>query len=211
MAAPAAAPAPRQARSRATRRRLLDATVDTLVERGHAGTTTPEICGRAGVSQGALFKHFPSKAVLLAATVEHLFASLVDDYRRAFARAAHSADPVGAAVRLLWGVFQRPSLTAAFELMVAARCDAELAAALAPVQERHGENLRALARELFPGPAAADPRRFEDTLDLLLSAMQGAAIGGLSHPEPERDERRLVFLEALTRRLFASIGERSPS
>lgn len=196
-------PEPRQARSRATRRRLLRATVDALVDRGHAGTTTTEVCRRAGVSQGALFKHFPSKAALLAATVEFLFAGLVEDYRRAFAGAADSADPIEAAVSLLWDVFNRPALSAAFELMVAARCDAELAAALAPVQERHAANLRDLARELFPEVVAADAAGFDDTLDLLLTAMQGAVIGSLSRPDPVGDERRRVFLTKLARDLFA--------
>lgn len=203
-------PEPRQARSRATRRRLLRATVDTLVARGHAGTTTTGVCRRAGVSQGALFKHFPSKAALLAATVEHVFARLVEDYRRAFAGAADSADPIGAAIELLWDVFERPALSAAFELMVAARCDAELAAALAPVQERHAANLRRLARELFPNVVAADERAFDDTVDLLLSAMQGAVVGSLSRPDPEGDARRLLFLTRLVRDLFAGAGAPQP-
>lgn len=212
MVATSPLPQPRQARSRATHRRLLRASVKTLVEHGHAGATTTEVCRRAGVSQGALFKHFPSKAALRAATVEYLFAGLVDDYRRAFAGAGDSADPIEAAVRLLWEVFQRPALAAAFELMVAARSDAELAAALAPVQERHAANLRSLARELFPEVVAADARAFEDTLDLVLSAMQGAVIGSLSRPDPEGDERRLIFLENLTRGLFAvaTAAHRSP-
>jgi len=197
---------PRQARSRATRQRLLGASVETLVDLGHAGATTPEVCARAGVSQGALFKHFPSKAALLAATVEHLFAGLVEDYRRAFARAAESADPIDAAVRLLWEIFRRPALLAAFELMVAARTDAELAEALDPVQAHHGVNVRRLARELFPEAAASDPGRFDDTLDLLLSAMQGAALGSLSRRDPQGEERRLRFLTRLARALLPGGG-----
>ena len=53
---------PQQARSVATRRRLLDAAVETLLSLGLARTSTTEVCRRAGVSQGALFKHFASKA-----------------------------------------------------------------------------------------------------------------------------------------------------
>ena len=56
-----------QARSRATRVRLLQATAAALEELGYAGASTTEVARRAGVSQGALYKHFPSKVQLLAA------------------------------------------------------------------------------------------------------------------------------------------------
>ena len=70
MSAPA--PARQQDRSRATQRRLLDATVDCLVEVGWAGTTTTLVAERAGVSRGAQLHHYPTKAALVVAAVEHL-------------------------------------------------------------------------------------------------------------------------------------------
>ncbi|MFD3701862.1 TetR/AcrR family transcriptional regulator [Nocardia sp. NPDC058658] len=50
-----------------TRRILLDAAFDALVEFGFRGTTTSEVAHRAGVSLGALLHHFPTKAELLTA------------------------------------------------------------------------------------------------------------------------------------------------
>ncbi len=52
--------------------RLLEATVDCLVERGWAGTTTTVIAERAMVSRGAQLHHYPTKAELVAAAVAHL-------------------------------------------------------------------------------------------------------------------------------------------
>ena len=78
---------------------------------GYAGTTTTKVCGRAGVSQGALFKHFASKTALLAATVEHLFAQLVDDFRRGFAAIAQQDDRVAAAVHALAAIFRQLELS----------------------------------------------------------------------------------------------------
>jgi len=204
MASPIPLHPPRQARSRATHRRLLDATVACLVELGYAGTTTPRICARAGVSQGALFKHFSSKAALLAATVQHLFEFLVEDYRRSFATLAGSADPLQAAVELLRDTFARPELHAAVELMVAGRCDTGLAAALAPVQRTHRENLRQAAAQLFPG--ASDHPDFDVTLDLLLASLQGAALSELALPDPQAEARRVAALVALARPI---VGGRS--
>jgi AcrR family transcriptional regulator len=63
---------PQQARSLATRRRLLDAAADQLISGGYAALTTVEVAQRAGVSRGAFLHHFPTRASLVAATVEHL-------------------------------------------------------------------------------------------------------------------------------------------
>lgn len=61
-----------QQRREETRQRLLDATIDCLVEHGFAGTTTQRVQERAGVSRGALLHHFASKADLLAAATHHV-------------------------------------------------------------------------------------------------------------------------------------------
>src|SRR5947209_726184 len=55
-----------------TRRALLDAAVESLIQVGFARTTTLEVQRRADVSRGALLHHFPSKAELLVAAVDHL-------------------------------------------------------------------------------------------------------------------------------------------
>src|SRR5688500_20301348 len=65
-------PRTQQQRREETRRALLDAAVESLIEVGFARTTTLEVQRRAEVSRGALLHHFPSKAELLVAAVDHL-------------------------------------------------------------------------------------------------------------------------------------------
>src|SRR5215831_4759381 len=72
MPEPARAPRTQQQRRDETRRALLDAAVQSLIEVGFARTTTLEVQRRAEVSRGALLHHFPSKAELLVAAVDHL-------------------------------------------------------------------------------------------------------------------------------------------
>jgi AcrR family transcriptional regulator len=198
----ATAPRPQQARSRETRRRLVDACIGSLVERGLAGTSTSEVCRRAGVSQGALFRPFPTKQALFAATLESLFAGLAADYRRTLAQPCRGGDRLASAVELLWEIFRRPVLQAAFELMVAARTDPPLRAALEAVQGQHRGQLLRAARELFPR-AAAEREDFAAVLDVVLSAMQGASLGALVLADAEADADRVAFLTALARRVFA--------
>jgi AcrR family transcriptional regulator len=188
-------------RREATRRALLDATLQALVERGVAGTTTPAVCQLAGISQGALFKHFDTKAELLAAAAEDLFAGLIDLFRAELPLLAGTQDRAAASVDVLWRVFGDPKIDVAFELYNASRTDRDLAARLAPVAAVHGENLHGLARELFPD-AAARPE-FDATVSLVVQAMQGASLGSLPAGNREEHAELLALLTDIVRKLVA--------
>jgi AcrR family transcriptional regulator len=154
-------------------KRLLDATVEALVEKGYGGTTTLEVQQRAGVSRGALLHHYTSRSELMLAAVEHLLRERL----AALSALASSRPPKKArvdwAVKVLWDTFEGPLFTAALELWLAARNDAELLAALVPQERELGRAIREQAAELF-GPAAAVPA-FGEALEILLDAMRGAA------------------------------------
>ncbi len=127
--------------------------------------------------------------------MRHLFAALVDDFRSAFAGVAGEPEPVRAALGLLRETFAQPRLLAAFELYTAARTDPGLRATLAPVIEEHRDNLRREARELLP--AAGDGPRFDALVDLVMSALQGAALGALVLRDADSEARGLALLEEL--------------
>src|SRR5947209_4358819 len=122
-------------RSAATRGKLLDATIDCLIELGYAGTTTTLIAERAGVSRGAQLHHFPTKAELVAAAVAHLASRLGEDLQQRAANLPPNGDRVTAAIDLLWERFSTPLFPAWLELWVAARTDPDLAACLHPVED----------------------------------------------------------------------------
>jgi len=189
---------PRQARSLATRARLLDAAIETLVAQGYAALTTTEICRQARLSQGALFKHFQSKAGLVGAMAERLFSALIEDFRAGFGEAGPQGDRFGAALAQLARSFGEPRLLAALELYTAARTDAVLRAQLAPVLARHHANLLREARELFPKAADANPD-FDAVVDTVIAALQGAALGGLVTADAGTGHRSLAWLERLVR------------
>lgn len=181
-------------RRETTRKKLLDATIACLTNVGYAGTTTTEVCSRAGVSQGALFKHFPSKIALVSAAAEHLFDNLRGQYAADFAAVTAKTDRVETAVRVLWKIMDQPHLHAAFELYLAARTDAELASSLRPVALKHRRNLQQQGRDLFPEAAAALGDDFDLTLGVLIDAMQGAALGGAALRDERRIQRMVRFL-----------------
>lgn len=164
-----------QQRAHRTRKRLLEATVRCLVERGFAGTTTTEVVRRAEVSQGALFKHFASKDVLLRETVDHLFDQLLDDYRNLFLELARSEDRlVDDAVDVLWTMFQTDRMKAVLTLYAGAHHDSSLRDALRPAVARHRANIRAVANELFASVGQKD--QLDGIVRGAMATMHGAAL-----------------------------------
>jgi TetR/AcrR family transcriptional repressor of bet genes len=75
------------------RLQLIEATIDTIAERGLVGTTLAEVAKAAGVSYGVVGFYFRSKDALLRATLDQL----ADDYEAVAERAVAKAAPSPAA------------------------------------------------------------------------------------------------------------------
>jgi AcrR family transcriptional regulator len=78
-------------RSEETRRKILDAAVDLLANKGYAGFRTADVADAAGVSRGAQTHHFPSKDDLVVAVVAHVFQRATEQGTKR-ARRVHSVD-----------------------------------------------------------------------------------------------------------------------
>lgn len=142
-----------EARSSATRAALLDATVACLVERGYAKTSTTEIARRAKVSRGAQLHHYPTKADLVLAAVEHLFALRKAEFQRALAEIPEGPDRGDHCIDLMWTTFTGPTYAAWLELAVAARTDATLRESVRQLILRFDRAIDELFFELFDPPA----------------------------------------------------------
>lgn len=179
---------PQTERTRAMRQRLLEATVECLVELGWSGTTTTVVSQRAGVSRGAQLHHFPSKQDLVVAAVEHLAERRRDDMRAIDLPVEHRTRAV---LDVLSGQFTSPVFFAALELWVAARTDADLREAVAPLERRIGRETHAWALELLQvDDTVGDNRRLvQATLDLLRGL-------GLAHSLSDDTARRSAVLDA---------------
>lgn len=71
-------PSGRQAAQIERRRRILEAALDLFARNGFHRTSTRQIARAAGVAEGTIFNHFPTKKDLLVAAA----AQVVDDYFR---------------------------------------------------------------------------------------------------------------------------------
>jgi AcrR family transcriptional regulator len=78
-------------RAEETRRRIVQAARELVVERGYAGVSTSEIQRRARVSRGGLYHHFASKRQLMAAVIEAIELDLA---QRLASAVADAGDPL---------------------------------------------------------------------------------------------------------------------
>jgi len=140
---------PQQDRSRATRKRLLEAAIECLASLGWAGSTVAVVAERAGVSRGAAQHHFPTREDLVTAAVEY-----VAEERTAALR-EHVADlPTGpgrtqAVVDLIDRMYTGPLFRAALQLWVAASSDEQLRERVVPLEAHVGREVHNVALELL--------------------------------------------------------------
>lgn len=177
-------------RSDAMQRRLLDATVSALFDKGYGGTTLLEVQQRAAVSRGALLHHYGSRRNLMLAAVNHVSRERIAGVLAAAQQRAPDEDRAPWAIRVLWSTFDGPLFIASLELWLAARYDPDLLAALVPQERLIGQAIRSMAGDLF-GPQIAGAPNFDELLRVLIDAMRGAAARGILRAG-ESDDRLLA-------------------
>lgn len=140
---------PQEERTRLMRQRLLEATVDCLVEVGFSRTSTTLVSQRAGVSRGAQLHHFPTKNDLVLAAVEHLTEVRGRELAAAASDLPQGENRTRAVLGMLGDHFASPVFTAALELWVAARTDPGLLDAVGPLEQRVGRETHRLTVDLL--------------------------------------------------------------
>jgi AcrR family transcriptional regulator len=194
---------PQEERTRAMRARLLEATVELLVEKGYAGTSTTLVSERAGVSRGAQLHHFPTKQDLVVAAVQHV--TEVRGTELAAAAAKLPADPrrrTRAVLQVLGDHFTSPVFTAALELWVAARTDPALLAEVAPLELKVGRETHRLTVDLLGADESQPGIRalVQATLDLVRGL-------GLANTISDDTRRRHRILDQWAARLDLAMGK----
>jgi AcrR family transcriptional regulator len=164
---------PQAERRRITRGKLLDATIESLIDLGYARTTTVEVGERTGLSRGTQLHHFPSKADLLVSAIEHLADERLEDFDAvAEERFSRGDDPVDAMIDVLWVMFSDPIYWATIELMVAARTDPELLEKLEAFERSLGGRIYAA----FKKRTGSRGRVAKTSLEMTLYFMRGLAM-----------------------------------
>jgi AcrR family transcriptional regulator len=188
-AQPVTTPSRQADRSAATRARLLDAAIASLVELGWAGTTTTVVAERAGVSRGAQLHHYPTRGDLVLAAVDHLATRRAEEVRREAAALPSGRDRTYRVLELLADFSTGPLYVAALEVWVAARTDEVLRTALVPLEARLGRELHRVTVELLGADEAVPGVR--ETVQATLDLVRGLGVANLLTDDSARRQRLL--------------------
>lgn len=200
----AAVRAPRRTqeeRREATIRKLLDAATAALIELGYAEASVQEVCKRAGVSTGGLFRHFATREALMVAVGQDVGGQILERYRREFESLRDEREPLELALRLVRASCRSRLNQAWYELFMAARTNKRLSKALAPTAERYFADIRSLAHQLLPDLAAQLGARFDVLVDTIIAIFDGEVVHRFVFKKPDFEQERLDLLLGLTRLL----------
>jgi TetR/AcrR family transcriptional repressor of nem operon len=178
----------------------MDAAEKMVLERGFAGTALDDILGALGVTKGAFFHHFRSKADLGFALAERFAERDIAHLKKNLARAERlSSDPLQQ-ILILIGLFEEdieaigdmiPSCLFASYLHERELFDARTI----DIIRDAFRNWRATLEARFAAMLEAYPPRTQvqpaDLVDMLLSTFEGGMILGRAHNDPELMRRQL--------------------
>lgn len=194
-----------QTKSENTRQTILDAAIACFHKLGYNNTTTEKVAKEAGVSRGAMLHHFPSRADLIKASVEHLNHKRIERYRSdetaVQSGAAHTRVDEG--IDAFWNELNTPEFVVFHELQVAARTDPELRKVLLPALEAFDRTSLDTNRDLFPDLALS--KEFMRAYNLTLYLLEGLAANQFTRkPGPVADDL-IDWLKGELKRTFQDV------
>jgi AcrR family transcriptional regulator len=144
-----------QERKTATIAKLVNATIECLISFGYRDTSIGRICERSGISHGGLFRHFPSRTALLAAATDEIGRRHLLQFEKLIDKAGGSDDFVRDMVCLFRDATRSPLTAAWREVLIAARTNSELCAALNSAIHHFEDAIMLLASHLVEEEDAA--------------------------------------------------------
>ena len=200
---------------RNTRERVLDAASELVLKHGFIATTVERVVSSTGLTKGAFFHHFRSKADLVLAMVERYAADGRASLQGAFARAERASDdPLDQLLFLARDTIERAAVPSPAETPIAGclmACAAyeleEHSAAVRSVMRRFVEDYRAMLADKVAAAMAKYPPRIPvtaaDVAEHLYGIYDGGLVMGRLLDDPEALARQLRHAERYLRLLFA--------
>jgi AcrR family transcriptional regulator len=185
-----------QQRREETVGRLLEACIATIIEVGYARASAAVITKRAGVSVGALFRHFETMGDFMAATASEVLRRQLESFTKRVAEIAADQPALYAALAILRDITSGPTNAVLYELLIAARTDEKLRDTLQHELGQFSAKIHDAARAL-PGAESFPEETFPVLVALLTNVFDGAAVVEGVLPRPEIAEQRIPVLTAL--------------
>lgn len=182
-------------RTSQTRARILEATVTCLIRHGYAKTSTTMISEQAGVSRGAQLHHFPNKAELMSAAIEHVIVCRTEEVKAHFVSMRASDEPVSTFIDILWEQLQTGVFYAWLELVVAARSDELLREKLLEVSRRFDQDVTNTIQQAF-GLSHEVAQIIRMAGQVIFATVEGLSTSKIIYQDSRNDAEILNLLKA---------------
>lgn len=179
-------------RSESMQRRILDATLRCIGERGYLSVSLQDIADMAGVSRGAITHHYPSKLDLTSAAIHHFVQWRYDRVHAAFEGKENLE--LRERLDILWKEFHE-IFPITFELIVALRADKDLLALYQRSARTRIEEITNGYDNFFPELSGLNVSRV--VVSVMAAFYRGAFIESVSRDPDYIDEMKRVFQDML--------------
>ncbi|NML95706.1 TetR family transcriptional regulator [Novosphingobium olei] len=182
-------PSARQlAKSETMRLRVLEATVDCLLEGTAHELSFAVIADRAGISRGGAQYHFATRRDLLCAVIEYINVRRLNQFKADVEAIGPDEDVASQIIDAHWRHLNERDFRAYQELVLLARSDAELTEAFAPRYQAFLRDWYETARQAF-GWRYADPQVMQagNIAHYVLEGMAYGQLAGQVQPEVVAD------------------------
>ena len=198
-------------RTAATRARLVAATLDVLLAKGYAATTTVDIAARAGLTRGALSHHFAGKDALVVEAFDRHLTLVAGEIRSYAALVRDGTLSLGDLIDRVWTIMSGRFFMLTLEEITAARHNEALRLQLAERTRVFHSELDAIWRHFFSDTGLND-LEVEVMLNATLCLLRGMGVQTVLRDDPVYYRRLLRFWKAvLGEQIAAARRVTSPS
>ena len=197
-----------------TRQTILEAAIQCFIDLGYANTTTALIAEYAGVSRGAMMHHFPSRATVLRATIEHLHNKRLREFREMMAdiddpKELMDRSRIEQSVQVAWRYVNQPSSVAFQEVLMAARTDEELREVLDPLEKEYEKQFLDTVKAVFPHWQGLEA--LETANDVVHFLLTGMMLSPMKFRKQARTSRVLEKLADVLEEIYSAANESNGS
>jgi len=163
------------------------------------------ITKRAGVSVGALFRHFDTMGDFMAATASEVLRRQLETFTKRVAEIPADRPALETALGILRDITSGQTNAVLYELMIAARTDEKLRETMQDELGQYSAKIYDAARAL-PGAEGFPEEMFPVLVALLTNVFDGAAVVEGVLPQPEIEAHRIPVLTALLSAALPNVG-----
>ncbi len=171
------------------RARIIGAAVQVLQQKGLRGVTMDDIAREIGVSKGALYLYFPSKAQLLEAILSQFRVEMMAGLERAVEVKDVAEAIAGTIDKIFSGEFN-PAVW--HQVIADSAGDPDILGALREDSRRDAQGLQEFLRRMVDQRRIPPLQNLEVVADLVYLALGGTIISVTTRKDPEESRRRLI-------------------